>query len=71
MIDRRRNRGGYSDADVAAINRAVVDLRETLGRDKYARDVYFLVGKHRRISAEARARWRRQREAEVKHGRAA
>ena len=69
MIDRRRNRGGYSDADVAAINRAVVDLRETLGRDKYARDVF--VGKHRRISAEARPRWRRQREAEVKQGRTA
>jgi hypothetical protein len=26
---------------------------------------YFLVGTHRRISAEARAEWRRQREAEA------
>jgi hypothetical protein len=26
---------------------------------------YFLVGNHRRISAEARAEWRRQREAEA------
>jgi len=27
---------------------------------------FFLVGSHRRISAEARERWRRQREAESK-----
>jgi hypothetical protein len=32
---------------------------------------YFLIGKHRRISAEARAQWRRQREAEIAQAHAA